>query len=90
MYITYQQNRVCRSVKTVHTNLFAKIASYINLQLQIQMLKKLIIFDMCHRKTFMYITFQQNRVCRSVKTVHTNLFAKYRKLHKFATTNTNI
>ena len=37
----------------------------------------------------MYIDFQQNRVCRSVKTVHTNLFAQYRKLHKFATTNNN-
>ena len=35
----------------------------------------------------MYIDFQQNRVCRSVKTVHTNLFAQYRKLHKVATTN---
>ena len=38
----------------------------------------------------MYIDFQQNRVCRSVKTVHTNLFALYRKLHKFATTNSNL
>ena len=37
----------------------------------------------------MYIDFQQNRVCRSVKTVHTNLFAQYRKFHKFATTNSN-
>ena len=38
----------------------------------------------------MYIDFQQNRVCRSVKPVHTNLFAQYRKLHKFATTNSNL
>ena len=38
----------------------------------------------------MYIDFQQNRVCRSVKTVHTNLFAQYRKLHKFAATNINL
>ena len=37
----------------------------------------------------MYINFQQNRVCRSVKTMHTNLFARNRKLHKFATTNSN-
>ena len=29
---------------------------------------------MRHRKTYMYINFQQIRV-RSVKTVHTNLFA---------------
>ena len=31
---------------------------------------------MHHRKTYMYSTFQQNRVSRSVKTTHTNLFAK--------------
>ena len=37
----------------------------------------------------MYIDFQQNRVCRSVKTVHTNLLAQYRKLHEFPTTNSN-
>ena len=37
----------------------------------------------------MYIDFRQNRVGRSVKTVHTNLFAQYRNLHKFATTNSN-
>ena len=37
----------------------------------------------------MYINFQQNRVNRSVTTVHTNLFANSRKLHKFATTNGN-
>ena len=40
-------------------------------------------------KAYMYIEFQQIRVCRSVKSVHTNLFSQYRKLHKFATTNTN-
>ena len=33
----------------------------------------------------MNIKFQQNCVSRSVKTVHTNLFANDRKLHKFAT-----
>ena len=44
---------------------------------------------MPHRKTYMYINFQQNRVSRSVKTVHTNLFAKNCKLHKFATCNSN-
>ena len=31
---------------------------------------------MHHRKMYMYINFQQIRVSRSVKTVHTNLFAK--------------
>ena len=44
---------------------------------------------MYHRKTYTYINFQQNRVSRSVKTVHTNLFAKNCKLHKFATCNSN-
>ena len=29
------------------------------------------------------------RVIRSVKTAHTNLIANNRKLHKFATTNSN-
>ena len=41
----------------------------------------------------MYIDFQQNRVCSSVKTVHTILFAQYEKLivlHKFPTTNGNL
>ena len=38
--------------------------------------KKSILSEMHHRKTYMHINFQQNRVKRSVKTVHTNLFAK--------------
>ena len=38
----------------------------------------------------MYINFQQNRVRTSVKTVHTNLFAKkHRKLHKLGVANNN-
>ena len=37
----------------------------------------------------MYINFQQTRVSRSVQTVHTNIFANNRNLHKFATTNSN-
>ena len=44
---------------------------------------------MHHRKTYMYINFQQNRVSRSVKPVHTSLHAKICKLHKFATCNYN-
>ena len=35
----------------------------------------------------MYINFQQNLIHKSVITVLTNLFAKIRKVHKFATTN---
>ena len=37
----------------------------------------------------MYIHFQQTWVSRSVQTVHTNIFANNRSLHKFATTNSN-
>ena len=38
----------------------------------------------------MYINFQQNHVSRSVKIVHTNILAaNNRKLHTFATTNSN-
>ena len=37
----------------------------------------------------MYINFKQTRVSRSVQTVHTNIFANNRNLHKFATTNSN-
>ena len=44
---------------------------------------------MHHRKAYMYINFQQNRVSRSIKTVPTNLLAKHRKLHKVATCNSN-
>ena len=42
---------------------------------------------MRHRKTYMYVNFQQNRVNRSVKTVHTNLFAKKCKLNKTCNEN---
>ena len=64
-----------------------KMASCINLQLSIVILKKSILLDMHHRKTYMYINFQQNQVSRSVKTVQANLFAKCCKFHKFATCN---
>ena len=54
-----------------------KNACCLKLQLLILFFVKSIISDMHHRKTNMYINFQQNQVCRSVKTVHTNLFAQY-------------
>ena len=38
----------------------------------------------------MNIYFQQTRVSRSVQTVHTNIFANNRNLHKLATTNSNL
>ena len=39
MYINFQQNRVSSSIKTMHTDLFAKVAICINLQLAIRILK---------------------------------------------------
>ena len=65
------------------------IAFCMNLQLPIVFFKS-IISDMHHLETYMYINFQQNRDSRSVKTVHTNLFAKNCNLHEFATTNSNL
>ena len=91
MYISIQQNLVSRSITIVNTNLFAKkIERCINLQLPVVILQISMILDMHHRTTYMYIHFQQIRVSRSVKTVHTNVFANNCKLHKFATTNGSI
>ena len=39
---------------------------------------------------YMYINFPQNPVSISIKTVHTHLFAQNRKLHKFASSNSNL
>ena len=54
-----------------------KNACCLKLQLLMLFFVKSIISDMHHRITNMYNNFQQNQVCRSVKTVHTNLFAQY-------------
>ena len=66
-----------------------KIASCINLQLPIVFFKESIMSDMHRHEAYMSINFQQNRVSRSVKTVHIYLFTKNHKLHKFASTNSN-
>ena len=89
MYINFLQNRVSRSVKIVRTNIFAINCKLHNFATTNGIFFKLITSDMHHHKTYMYINFQQNRVSRSVKTVHTNLLAKTRKLHRFSTTNSN-
>ena len=88
MYINFQQNRVCRSVKTVLTNIFAqygKLHTFATTNRNFE--KKCIILDMHHHKTYMYIHFQQNWVKTQVVTMLISLFAKNRKLHTFATTN---
>ena len=57
------------------------------MQLPIVTLMKSIILDFHHHKTYIYISFQQNRANSSVITVHTNVFSKNCKLHEFATIN---
>ena len=47
-----------------------------NLQLSVVIFNNSSISDMQHRKTYNYFKFQQNWASRSVKTVHTNVFAK--------------
>ena len=76
MYINYQQTRVSRSVKPVHTNLFAKIGKLHKFATTNSNFEKKILLDMHHHKTYMYINFQQNQVTTSVITVHTNVCAK--------------
>ena len=71
MYINCQQQRVSRSVKTVHTNLFAKSRKLHKFAATNSDVLKIKVSDMHHRETYMYIYFQQNRV----KTVLTNIFA---------------
>ena len=89
MYIDSQQNRVSKSVKTVHTNLIAQQRKLHKFATTNSNFEKSILFDVHHHKTYMYINFQQNRVKTQVITMLTILFAKNRRLHKFATTNNN-
>ena len=78
MYINNQQNPVNRSAITVHTNVFAKkkCNSHKFTTTDSNFFFKSTFSDIHHRKTYMYINSQQNRVSRSVKNVHTNLFMK--------------
>ena len=91
MYINFQQTRVSRSVQTVHTNILQIIATCIDLKLPIVIMKKFFFF----RQVSSYNVHVYKFLAKSgwnvdqSKTVHTNLFANNRKLHKFATTNSN-
>ena len=83
MYNNLQRNRVNRSVITVHTCLFTKKSQkklHKFATTNSNYLKKSTLSDMHHRKRYMHINFQQNRVSKSAKTVHTNLMAKSCKL----------
>ena len=62
MYNDFQENRVCRSVKTVHTNLFALYGKLHKFATIDSNLKKKNCLEMHHYKTYMYISFQQNQV----------------------------
>ena len=76
MYINFYQNRVsidqskpCTQIYLQKNRKLHKYATY-NLNFETKLLS-----DMHHRITYLYINFQQNRVSRSVNTVHTTLFA---------------
>ena len=76
MYINFHQNRVSIDQSKLCTQNYLqknrklhKYATY-NSNFETKLLS-----DMHHRITYLYINFQQNRVSRSVKTVHTSLFA---------------
>ena len=63
--------------KTMHTNLFAKnrkLHKFATTNRYFEKNKKNL--DMHHHETYMYINFQQNRINRTVITVHTNVFRK--------------
>ena len=82
---------VCLRDNLILFKCFAK-TSKVNLQLPIVILKNQLFRHASSYHVHVHvghINFQQTRVSRSVQTVHTNLFAKRRKLHKFATTNSN-
>ena len=76
MYINFQQTRVSRSVQTLHTNIFANNRKLHKFATTNSNFEKKMNLDMHHHKTYMYINFQQNRINRSVITVHTNVFRK--------------
>ena len=83
MYINLHQNRVSIDQSKPYTQSYLrKIVSCIIMQLTIRISKTKLLSDMNHRITYLHLNFQQNRVSRSVKTVHTNLFAKNCKLHQ--------
>ena len=74
IYSNYQQNRVCRSVKTVHTNSFGKIANCINLQLAIRISKNHAFLDMHYLLTDIQANFEINRPIRYQITEKGNYF----------------
>ena len=86
MYINFYQNRVsidqskpCTQSYLQKNRKLHKYTTY-NLNFETKLLS-----DMHHRITYLYINFQQNRVSRSVKTMHTSLFANCDSFHLIIT-----
>ena len=88
MYINFQPNQVSRSIKSVHTNLLAKIASCINLQLPI-VIKNNYFRQASSDNVHIYFNFHLNRVGNQSK-LRSQIYLPKSKLHKFATTNSNL
>ena len=76
MYINFYQTQLVDQSKLCSLINLQKMASCINLQLSIVIFKRFTLSDIHHCITYMYINFQQNRVSRSVKIVHTKCFQK--------------
>ena len=75
-YISFQKTQVSRSVQTVLTIIFANNCKLQKFATTNSYFKKNGFPDTHYPITYVYINFQPNRVSRSVKNVHTNLFAK--------------
>ena len=85
MYINLHQNRVSiDQSKPCTQSYLQKNRKLHNYATYNSNFKTKLLSDMHYRITYLHINFQQNRVSRSVKTVHTNLFAKNCKLMQFA------
>ena len=91
MYTNFQQNRINRSVITVHTNVFANNRNLHKFATTNSNFEKKLLFS--HASSYNVHVYQflakSGWYVDQSKTVHTNLFAKKRKLYKFATTNSN-
>ena len=91
MFINFQQTRVSRSVQTVHTNIFANNRNLHKFATTNSNFEKKLLFR--HASSYNVHVYQflakSGWYVDQSKTVHTNLFAKNRKLHKFATSNSN-
>ena len=85
MHVKYQRNRDKRFVKTVNTkNKF----NCMNLQLPIAFFKKSTLSDMHHRKTYMYIKFQQIYLQTFANCINLQLAIRFSKNHAYGTCTT--